>query len=109
VSGGFRKAEDVAVRILDVEIALAPGPQVEGPDDGSTTTDELVVQLLDSGDGQECVEVLLGPPMRALGLKLRCAFEMNHRAIARHAGVEILVDEIAVEAEALLVESQCVV
>jgi hypothetical protein len=109
VLDGFREAEDISVGILDVEVALAPGPLLKWLDDGSAATDELVVQLADSGDGKVCVEMLFGPSVRTLRLKLRSAFEVNHCTIARHAGVEVLVDEVAFKAEALLVEGQSVV
>src|SRR5512141_2552261 len=109
VLDGLREAEDISVRILDVEVALAPGPLLKWLDDGSAATDELVKQLADSGDGKICVEMLFGPSVRTLGLKLRSAFEVDHCTIARHAGVEVHVDEVAFEAEALLVEGQGVV
>ena len=58
VSNVFREAEHISVRILDVEVSLAPGPLLKWLDDGSAATDELVVQLADSGEGKVCVEML---------------------------------------------------
>src|SRR5262249_23262875 len=103
-STGLGEAEDVAVGILGVEVDRAPRARSDLLDDRCAATDQLVVQLADSGDLQVRVEVLTGSAVRTVAIELRRALQMDHGAVARHAGVEVLVHEVAPEPETLLVE-----
>jgi len=62
------------------------------------------VELVDSGDGEKCVQMLSGLAMLALRCQPRRALQVDDRSIPRDARVEALVDEIAGEAELSLVE-----
>src|SRR5262249_40515566 len=104
ISGGFRETQDMAVRILDVEITRSPGPSLERSRNGRPTLDELREQLPDPGNDEICVEMLSRPAVGALCRELRRALQVNDRSIPGHAGVKAVVDKIARKTEALLVE-----
>src|SRR6476659_10230975 len=90
-----------------MEVARPPGSLLERFGDACSTANEFLVQLLNPRHGQVRIEMLARPPVGALRLESRCALEVDDRLVAGHARVEALVDEVAGEAEALLVERQC--
>src|SRR5436305_6503427 len=92
---GFGETQDIAIGILDIEIARGPGPLVERFCDGGSATDELRVQIPDSSDGQVRVEMVSRPAVGALRFKLRRALQVDDCAIAGYAGVEVFVDKVA--------------
>src|SRR5947209_9467160 len=92
---GFGETQDIAIGIFDVEITRAPGPLLERFRDGGSTTDELRVQLPDSGDDQVRVEMVSRPAVGALRFKLWRALQVDDRAIAGYAGIEAFVHEVA--------------
>src|SRR5690348_15212063 len=101
--GGFREAEDVAVRVLNVEVQCAPRTLLKRLGDRSPAPNQLGVERPDLGHVKEGIEVLSGPAVGSFGVELGSALEMDRNAVSRHARVEIAVDEVRREAEALFV------
>jgi hypothetical protein len=76
--------------------------------DRSPAPNELVVERADLGHVNESIEVLSRSAVGSFGVELGGALEMDRSPVSRHARIEIAVDEVGREAEALFVECDCV-
>src|ERR1700730_11857369 len=106
--GGFRETEDVAVRILNVEVQCAPRSLGEMFGDRRPAANQLVVECADLGHVNDGIEVLPGSAMAPLGLELRGSLEVDRSPVSRDARVGIAVDEVGRETQTLFVECDCV-
>src|SRR5215472_5765961 len=103
-SGGpFAEAENVAVRIFDVEIETRPRLLFKRLDNACLAFLQFVEQATDTLDGDERVQMFVLLAMFTRGGQLRRALEMDRESVATDARVEILVLEVELEAKLVTV------
>ena len=95
----FTETENVAVRVLDVEIKAGPGSFFEGLDHFSPTRLQLAEQVSDTGHGSVRVQMLVLFPVRPVGGQSRRMLEVYRESVTPDARIERLILEIELEAE----------
>jgi predicted nucleic acid-binding protein len=99
----FAETENVAVRVLDVEIDARPGFFLERPDHVGATRLQLAEQVPDTGHGDVRVQMLVLFPVRSVGDEFLCLFKVYRESVTCDARIERLVLEIELEAEAVTI------
>src|SRR5690349_19691434 len=73
--------DDVAVRVLDVEVLRAPLRRGERSEDRYAARDALLVECLDAGHAGRGIEMLVLAAIRALGRILRGFLQVDFQSI----------------------------
>src|SRR5579859_3051881 len=103
----FAKAENVAVRILDVKIEAGPRPCFKRLDHLSPTHFQLAEQSPDARHGDVRVQVFILFPVFSLRGQFRRMLEMDCESVTGDARVERLILEIELEAKLVTVVRNC--
>src|SRR5579859_5650427 len=103
----FAKAENVAVRVLDVKIEACPRPCFKRLDHLSPTHFQLAEQASDARYGNVCIQMFVLFAMFSVRGELRRMLEMDGESVTRDARVERLILEIELEAKLVTVVRNC--
>src|SRR5689334_12399049 len=95
----FAKAENIAVRILDVKIEAGPRPCFKRLDHLSPTHFQLAEQSPDARYGNVRVQMFVLFPMFSVRGELRRKLEMDCESVTRDARIKRLILEIELEAK----------
>src|SRR5258708_2989600 len=95
----FTETENVAVRVLDVEIKACPGSFFERLDHCRATRLQLAEQISDTGHGNVRVQMLVLFPVRPVGSQFRRMLEVDRASVTPDARIERLILKIELEAE----------
>src|SRR5262245_17739729 len=100
------KAENIAVRALDVEVLGAPRRGCERLHDRNAIRDALFVERFDSVDAGRCVEMLVVAPPLSLRLVLGRFLQVNFQSVDMTDRVESIPRLAEAEADLLVVRNR---
>src|SRR4029077_19981284 len=102
------EADDVAVRVLDIEVLRAPGSGGERLDDRYTIRDALFVEGFDPIDARRRVEMFVVAPPTALRLVPGRFLQVNFQSVQMTNGVETIPRLAETEADLLVIRDRAI-
>src|SRR6476620_2953258 len=102
------EADDVTVRVLDIEVLRAPRRGRKGLDDGYAVGDTLLIERFDPIDTRRGVEMLVLAPPTALSLVTGRFLQVNFQSVQVTNGVETIPRLAEAEADLLVIRDRAI-